>query len=115
MRIKYHQAAKLLHKLGFKPPEMSHHKQYIFEYNDQIIIRAYYSHGSGDMFASLTNDFVLWKATNKFRTSLKLNEKQFRDAIRCPFEFEDYIALLRAKGYITSEDNPDFTSKAEYE
>jgi hypothetical protein len=95
MRIKYHQASKLLNKLGFKPPKMSHHKQYVLEYNDQIIIRAYYSHGSGDM-----------KATNKFRTSLKLNEQQFRDAIRCPFEFEDYIALLRAKGYITSEDNP---------
>jgi len=94
MRIKYRQAEKLLKKLGFKPPRMSHHKQYVLEYDDQIILRAYYSHGSGDM-----------KATNKFRTSLKLNEQQFRGAIRCPFEFEDYIVLLRAKGYIASENN----------
>jgi len=93
MRIKYRQAEKLLNKLGFSPPRMSHHKQCVLEYNDKIILRTYYSHGSGEM-----------KATNKFRTSLKLNEKQFRDAIACPFEFEDYIALLRKKGYIPTSD-----------
>lgn len=94
MRIKYRQAEKLLNKLGFNPPRMSHHKQRVLEYNDKIILRTYYSHGSGDM-----------KAANKFRTSLKLNEKQFRDAIACPFRFEDYIILLREKGYILASDD----------
>ena len=40
------------------------------------------------------------KVADKFRTQLKLNEEQLRNAIRCPFRYEDYIRVLTEKGII---------------
>ena len=71
MRIKYSEGERLLKKLKFEPPRQTHHKRYRFRYGGRIILTAYHSHGRGEM-----------KATDKFRIDLKLNQPQFRDAIR---------------------------------
>ena len=55
------------------------------------ILRVHFSHGSGD---------IPDKVTSKIRGQLKLSEKDFRDLIKCPLTYQDYIAILRGKGLI---------------
>jgi hypothetical protein len=50
-------------------------------------------------------DFVrLYQGTilrdSTLRSQLKLNERQFRELVRCPIGYEEYVEILKAKGYI---------------
>mgnify|MGYP001568078215 FL=1 len=89
MRIKYRDAENLLNKLKFDPPRQTHHKRYKFRYGGKTILTAYHSHGSGEM-----------KATDKFRIDLKLNPQQFRDAIQCTLNYDEYVEILKSKKII---------------
>jgi hypothetical protein len=60
-----------------------------FEYEGKIITRTRRSHGSGDLPFS-----------DKIRTQLKLSEEEFREAVQCHLSREEYIEILRKKGYI---------------
>jgi len=37
---------------------------------------------------------------HSIRQQLKLNEDEFRRAIRCTLTLEDYVSILRAKGLL---------------
>jgi len=89
MRIKYREAEQLLNKLRFEPPRQTHHKRYQFRYGGKTIFTVYHSHGSGEM-----------KATDKFRIDLKLNQQQFREAIQCPLNYDEYVEILKSKRLI---------------
>jgi len=64
-------------------------KEFKFVFNGVYVLRTRFSHGAGEM-----------RATDKFRTQLKLNENQLKGVIQCTFEYEDYVALLKQKRLI---------------
>ena len=59
--------------------------------NGKKILRVHYSHGKGD---------IPEKITNKIRGQLKLSQKDFRELIKCPLTLEEYINILKQKGFI---------------
>ena len=89
MRIKYREAEQVVTKLRLEPAGKKRHNQYKFVFNGVYVLRTRFSHGAGEM-----------RATDKFRTQLKLNENQLKGVIQCTFEYEDYVALLKQKGLI---------------
>ncbi len=91
MNIKLREAERVLGKLGFVPAGKKHHIIWQYYHNGKYVLKTRHSKGRGEMPG---------KVADKFRTQLKLNEKQMRDAIRCPFEQEDYIEVLIEKGLI---------------
>ncbi len=91
MNIKKREAIKVLEKLGFVPAGKSKDIIWKYYHNRKYVFATRHSKGKGDMPG---------KVADKFRTQLKLNEKQMRDAIRCPFEREDYVQVLIEKGFI---------------
>lgn len=91
MNIKKREAIKVLGKLGFVPAGKSKDIIWKYYHHGKYVLGTRHSKGTGDMPG---------KIADKFRIQLKLNETQMRDAIRCPFEQEDYIDVLTKKGLI---------------
>lgn len=92
MNIKLREAKKVLEKLRFVPSGKSKDIIWKYYYKGKYILKTRYSKGRGDMPG---------KVADKFRTQLKLNEGQMREAIRCPFGQKDYIKVLTEKGLIS--------------
>lgn len=59
--------------------------------NGKIVVRTRRSHGAGKLDGKVQH-FV--------RQQMKLNENQFADAIACPLQAEDYLAILATKGLL---------------
>ena len=93
MNIKKDKAEKVVQKFQMTRMPCKHHKKWELRYQGKRVLTTYYSFGSGDMGKV---------ATSKFRSQLKLNQSQLREAIRCPFTFEDYIESLKDRGVIKS-------------
>ena len=91
MNIKLREAEQVLNKLRFQPLGQKHHDIMGFFYDNKLLFKTRFSRGKGDMPG---------KVADKFRTQLKLNEEQLRDAIQCPFRYEDYIKVLTEKRII---------------
>jgi hypothetical protein len=91
LNIKLREATKVLAKLGFIEAGKSKDIIWKYYYKGKYILKTKHSKGRGD---------IRGKVADKFRTQLKLNEPQFRDAIRCPFQQDDYIRVLMEKGLI---------------
>jgi hypothetical protein len=91
MNIKLREAETVLSKLRFQPLGQKHLSIRGFFYENRLLLKTRFSRGKGDMPG---------KVADKFRTQLKLNETQLREAIRCPFGYEEYVALLKEKGII---------------
>jgi hypothetical protein len=83
MQIKKKQALTVLQKLKF---EIRSTKERFakFVYNDVIILTTSVPKGKGDL-----------RVSDQFRKQLKLNENQFREAVRCPLGYDEYIKHLR--------------------
>jgi len=60
-----------------------------FYYNDKFILTTTVPKGQGDFYS-----------VDKFRNQLRLDENQLRDAERCPFGYNEFVANLIKKGYI---------------
>ncbi|MCL0033831.1 hypothetical protein M1M97_02985 [Thermodesulfovibrionales bacterium] len=54
-------------------------------------MRVHYSHRRGD---------IAGKVTDKIRGQVKLSQKDFKELIGCPLSYEDYIKILKQKGFI---------------
>jgi len=90
MQIKKAEVARIFEKLRLDVRSTKHrYGWFIFE--GKKVLRVHYSHGKGD---------VPGRVTDKIRSQLKLTRKDFRELIECPMSFEDYIAVLKRKGYI---------------
>jgi hypothetical protein len=61
-----------------------------FEYEGKVVTRTKRSHGSKDLPGHL------------IRQQLKLNEEQLAGVLSCDLEYEDYVEILKKKGYIPS-------------
>lgn len=88
MTIKAHEFDRLISKFKFKTRN-SRDLLAWFEYEGKIITRTRRSRGSGDL-----------PMQHSIRQQMKLNEKQFREAIDCTLTHHDYIEILRDKGLL---------------
>ena len=76
-------------KLGFDIDEKRADIKATLWVGEKLILRTYRSHGSGKLSGNIPH---------KIRTQMKLNERQFKDAIDCPLTKEAYFDILREKG-----------------
>jgi hypothetical protein len=88
--MKKNDIEKIFRKLDLKVRSTGHNYGWLI-YKGKKILRAYYSHGKGD---------VPEKIANKIRGQLKLSQKDFRDLLGCPLTYADYITILKQKGLI---------------
>jgi hypothetical protein len=70
------------------------HRYGWFHFNGRKILRVHYSHGRGS---------IPGKVSDKIRSQLKLNKKDFKNLIDCPLSLKDYEAILKEKGIIVSK------------
>jgi hypothetical protein len=89
MTIKAGEFDHLVKKLGLETKDTGDRHAW-FLYEGRIITRTKRSHGKGDI-----------PMHNKVRTQLKMDEEQFRKAVRCHLTREEYIEILRHKGLIS--------------
>jgi hypothetical protein len=90
MQLKKREAEILFSKLQFVI-KTSHHKSAVLYYEGRAILRTRISHGQGDIPPVVVA---------KMRNQLKVTEAQLRELIACSMSYEDYIAVLKAKGII---------------
>jgi hypothetical protein len=57
----------------------------------KLVVRTRRSHGRQKMTGQIPN---------MIRQQMRLNQKQFKDAINCPLTREDYDKILKEKGYL---------------
>jgi hypothetical protein len=88
MTIKAHEFDHLVAKLGLKIRDSGDLLAW-FEFEGRIITRTRRSKGSGDL-----------PMQHSIRQQLKLNERQFREAVGCHLTREEYVEILRAKGLL---------------
>lgn len=88
MQLEKTQAIHVLSKLKF---EIRSAKERFakFYHEGKLILVTSVPQGKGDMYVS-----------NQFRQQLKLSEDQLRDAIRCSFNYPDYVLHLRGRGHV---------------
>jgi hypothetical protein len=89
MQVKKEEAKKVVDKLKFDPPRKTHHDIYWFCYEGKKILKTRISKGRGE-----------FRATDRFRSQLMMNEQQLRDTISFEFNYGDYVELLYRKGLI---------------
>lgn len=63
----------------------------IFYYRGQRILKTKRSFGAGKIDDN---------TQHLIRQQLRLSEQQFRDLLGCPLDYEDYVDILRTKGFI---------------
>jgi hypothetical protein len=63
----------------------------VLYYEGRAVLRTRISHGRGDIPPVIVA---------KLRSQLKVTEPQLRELIDCSMRYEDYIAVLKAKGII---------------
>jgi hypothetical protein len=88
MTIKAHDFDHIVAKLGLKIRDSGDLLAW-FEHEGKVITRTRRSKGSGDL-----------PMQHSIRQQLKLNERQFREAIGCSLTRERYLEILRAKGIL---------------
>lgn len=77
-------------KLGFEIDPTGHHIRAVFEYDGQIIVHTRRSHSR--RLDGQVPQFI--------RMQMKLNSGQFKDAIDCPLQYDDYVEILKERGAI---------------
>ena len=79
---------RIVRKFGMEVSEGGNHRRARFYYRGEYI------------FSTLRSRSPREFSGHKVREQLGLTPAQLRDAIRCTFNREDYIAVLRDKGLI---------------
>ena len=88
--MKKREIEKIFKKLDLKVRTTGHNYGW-FIVNGKKILRVHYSHGKGDIPGNVEN---------KIRGQLKLSQRDFKELVDCPLTYEDYIRLLKQKGFI---------------
>ncbi len=90
MQVKKADIGKIFGKLKLDVRSTGHRYGW-FSFEGKKILRVHYSHGKGG---------VPGKVTDKIRNQLKLSQKDFKNLIDCPISLEDYVSILKNKGFI---------------
>jgi hypothetical protein len=85
--MKVHEFGRLEVKLKLKTRDSGDRLAW-FEHDGRVITRTKRSHGNKDL------------PSNLIRQQLKLNEREFSGIISCSLEFDDYVDILKKKGFI---------------
>jgi hypothetical protein len=85
--MKVHEFDRLENKLQLKTRNSGDRLAW-FEYGGKVIARTKRSHGNKDL------------PVNLIRQQLKVNEQQFAGLLSCSICLEDYVQILRDKGFI---------------
>ncbi|MCX6583231.1 MAG: hypothetical protein NT166_23900 [Candidatus Aminicenantes bacterium] len=89
MQLKKQDIHKIFQKLKLEVRSTDH----IFGWlvvDGKKILRVHYSFGKGSIPA---------KVTDKIRGQLKLDRQNFINLVKCPLSKEDYIKIIKEKGY----------------
>ncbi len=90
MQLKKRDIQKIFQKLDLEVRTTSHIYGWLVVEGKRIL-RVHYSFGKGNIPA---------KITEKIRGQLKLNQQNFKDLIECPLTKEDYLEIIKEKGYL---------------
>jgi hypothetical protein len=90
LQLKKREAEALFEKLHLVI-QTSHHKTATLYYEGRAILRTRVSHGQGDIPPIIVA---------KIRSQLKVGEQQLRKLVECSMSYEEYIHLLKEKGFI---------------
>jgi hypothetical protein len=90
MQLKKRDIQKIFQKLDLEV-RSTHHIYGWLVINGEKVLRVHYSFGKGNIPA---------KISEKIRGQLKLDQNNLKKLIDCPLSKEDYLAILREKGYL---------------
>ncbi len=92
LSLKLAEAERLLVKLGWERAGDAKDIIWLYRAPDgRPVLRTKMSKGRGDMKGNVAD---------KFRAQLRLTESEMRDALACAIGAQEYVALLRSKGYL---------------
>jgi len=90
MQVSKADIKKIFEKLNLEVRSTKHRYGW-FTFEGKKILRVHYSHGRGSLPG---------RVSDKVRSQLKINQKNFKDLIKCPLSLGDYIDILKDKGLI---------------
>lgn len=90
MQVSKADIKKVFEKLKLEVRSTKHRYGW-FTFEGKKILRVHYSHGRGSLPG---------RVSDKVRSQLKINQKNFKDLIKCPLSPGDYIDILKDKGLI---------------
>lgn len=71
--------------------EHTHHKNAYFKYEGIEYLKTRVSHDEGE---------IPKPVVERIRKQLFLNQSQFRDLVKCPLGYDEFVAILKEKGII---------------
>lgn len=89
MQLKKREIQKIFKKLNLEVRSTDHVYGWLV-INGEKILRVHYSFGKGNIPA---------KISEKIRGQLKLDQNNFKGLIKCPLSREDYLKIIKSKGY----------------
>lgn len=93
MALSKREALGIINKLQIDYRSKKHNYGFL-KYKNKKILSVYFSHGRGEMPGNVPD---------KFRQSLKINIDEFEALKNCPLSREDYIEILKSKGFIDED------------
>jgi len=90
MQLKKQEVQKIFKKLNLEVRSTNHIYGWLVV-DGKRILRVHYSFGRGNIPA---------KISEKIRGQLKLDQRNLKDLIECPLSKEDYLEIIREKGYL---------------
>lgn len=93
MQLKKREVRSAFSKLRMRI-EHTHHKIAYFEYNGIQYLKTRVSHGEGE---------IPKPVVERIRKQLFLNQLQFRDLVKCPLGYDEFVAVLKDKGIISKQ------------
>jgi hypothetical protein len=91
MQLKKKDIEKVFQKLELQVRSTNHIYGWLVN-NEKKILRVHYSFGKGNIPA---------KVSEKIRGQLKLDQHNFSELIKCPLTREEYLEIIKNKGYLS--------------
>lgn len=89
MQLKKREINKIFQKLDLEVRATNHIYGWLVV-DGKKILRVHYSFGKGNIPA---------RVSEKIRGQLKLDQHNFKELIKCPLAKEDYLKIIKEKGY----------------
>lgn len=93
MQLKKREIRSVFSKLRMRI-ESSHHKNAYFKYKGIEYLKTRVSHGEGE---------IPKPVIERIRKQLFLNQSQFRDLVKCPLGYDEFVIILKGKGIISTK------------
>ncbi len=91
MQLKKREMRSVFSKLKMRIAH-THHKIAYFEYKGTEYLKTRVSHGQGD---------IPKPVIDRIRKQLFLNRSQFKDLVKCPLGYDEFVVILKGKNIIS--------------